>query len=197
MKNKPSQVVLLAGLLLLLAAVLFYLQPWKGQVDAETKAWTLTLVGRDGTAKILSYDDLTRLPAYKGQGGFFSTVGIVYGPYSAQGVTLEQLCQHVGGIMPGDILMISARDGYSTAFDYEQVMGGFITYDTNLKEVPHEELKTVLMYRQDGRPLSEDDGKPLRIAIIGTQKGLLTEGNYWVKWVNRIEILETGAQAVN
>ncbi len=191
MKDKRSTLILLAGVLLILAAVLVYMQPWAGQPDAEAKAWSLTLVGRDGTEKALSYRDLISLPSYKGNGGFFSTVGIVYGPYSAQGVTLEELCRQVGGINPGDAVMISASDGYSTVFDYEQVMGEFITYDTGLKEVAHDELKTVLMYRQDGKPLSDDDGKPLRIAIIGTKKGLLTEGNYWVKWVNRIEVLKT------
>ncbi|MEQ8200947.1 MAG: molybdopterin-dependent oxidoreductase [Syntrophomonadaceae bacterium] len=191
MKDKRSTLILLAGILLILASALIYFQPWSRQLDAETKAWTLTLVGRDGTEKVLSYKDLTALPTYKGEGGFFSTVGIVYGPYSAQGVTLEELCRQVGGITPGDAVMISARDGYSTVLDYEQVMGGFITYDTNLKEVPHDELKTVLIYRQDGQPLPDEDGKPLRLAIIGTRKGLLTEGNYWVKWVNKIEVLKT------
>jgi hypothetical protein len=100
------------------------------------------------------------------------------------------LCQLVGGITSDDIVMISASDGYSTVFDYDQVMGKFITYDTRtLKEVPHSELKTVLIYQQDGKSLSQADGRPLRIAIIGTD-GFLTEGNYWVKWVNKIEVLK-------
>ncbi len=86
--------------------------------------------------------------------------------------------------------MVSAIDGYSTVFDYAQIMGGFITYNpTTLKEEPHGELKPILMYQQDGKPLSDDDGKPLRIAIVG-KDGLLTEGSNWVKWVNKIEVLK-------
>lgn len=189
MKNNKFKGLIIAGIILIAVAILVYAQPWQGQVDAETKAWEFTLVGRDGTQKVLSYEDITKLPAYKGNGGFFSTVGIVYGPYKTQGVLLTDLCELVGGIEPGDTLMISAKDGYSSVFDYDQVMGDFITYTTDLKEAPHDELKTILMYEQDGKPLSDDDGKPLRIAVVGTKEGLLTEGSYWVKWVSKIEVL--------
>jgi DMSO/TMAO reductase YedYZ molybdopterin-dependent catalytic subunit len=197
MKNIKLKVLLITGILLILASLLVYFQPWPGQIDEETRAWKLTLVGRNGAQKVLTYKDITELPDYKGEGGFFSTVGIVYGPYSAKGVTLEELCKQVGGISPSDAVMISAKDGYSTVLDYEQVMGGFITYNMKIKEVPHEELKTILMYQQDGKPLSDEDGKPLRIAIVGSKKGLLTEGNYWVKWIEKIEVLKTSAKVSN
>lgn len=139
---------------------------------------------------VLNYQDIKAMPSYQGQGGFFSTVGAIFGPYEAQGVTLEDLGKLVGGITPQDVVMVSAQDGYSTVLDYEQVMGEYVTYDTRLKEVPHEELKTILMYRQDGRLLRHDDGKPYRLAVVGNQEGLLVEGNYWVKWVDRIEIMQ-------
>ena len=189
MKDKKSLFILLAGVLLLLASVLAYIQPWQNWPDQETKAWQLTVVGSDGSKKVLSFQDIRELPAHKGSGGFFSTVGIVFGPYQTKGVTLVELCNTVGGIKPGEALMVSARDGYSTVLSYEQVKGDFITYSTDLKEVPHQELTTILMYQQDGRLLSDADGKPLRIAIVGSPPNLLTEGNYWVKWVNELEVL--------
>jgi len=190
MKDKKSLLILLTGVLLILASVLAYIQPWQNWPDQETKAWQLTVVGSDGSERVLSFQDIRELPAHKGNGGFFSTVGIVFGPYQTKGVTLEELCNTVGGIKPGEALMVSARDGYSTVLSYEQVMGDFITYSTDLKEVPHQELKTILMYQQDGRLLSDADGKPLRIAIVGSPPNLLTEGNYWVKWVNKLEVLK-------
>ncbi|HPR94650.1 MAG TPA: molybdopterin-dependent oxidoreductase, partial [Syntrophomonadaceae bacterium] len=189
MKDKMAKALLIIGVLFILGSVLVYLQPWQGQVDAETRNWQLTLVGRDGDEKVLSYKDITGLPAYQGKGGFFSTIGIVYGPYDAKGVTLEELCEQVGGIVQGDAVMITAKDGYSTVLDYEQVMGEFITYNSELKEVPHPELKTILMYKQDGKPLADEDGKPFRIAVVSKDQGLLNEGTYWVKWVNKIEVL--------
>jgi DMSO/TMAO reductase YedYZ molybdopterin-dependent catalytic subunit len=44
------------------------------------------------------------------------------------------------------------------------------------------------MYEQDGKPLSYNDGGPLRVAIISKEKGVVTEGSAWVKWVDKIEI---------
>ncbi len=190
MKKDRSKIILVVGALLIAASIVAYLRPWQMLMDDETRAWRLTLVGRDGSEKMLSFKDITSLPSYRGNGGFFSTVGVVCGPYAVKGVTLEELGKQVGGITPGDAVMISAKDGYSAVFSYEQVMGEFITYDADLREVPHGELKTILMYRQGGKPLPHEAGKPLRLAVAGPEKGLLTEGSHWVKWVNRIEILK-------
>jgi len=192
MRDIKSKSLLIVGVLLILASsILIYFNTCQRQTDEGIKNWKLILTGRDGIEKILSYRDIKSLPAYRGNGGFFSTVGIIYGPYKVKGVDIGYLCKQVGGILQNDTVMITAEDGYSTVLDYKQVQGGFITYDKNLKEAPHGELKVILMYEQDGKPLSDEDGRPLRIAIAGTKKGLLTEGAYWVKWVNKIEVLKT------
>ncbi|MDD5702630.1 MAG: molybdopterin-dependent oxidoreductase [Dehalococcoidales bacterium] len=185
--NFKTGSVFLAAIILIVVAVVFGV---RSQQDPIENTWKLTLTGADGQQKVLSMKDIRSLPSYTGSGGFFSTVGVVYGPYKAKGVLLSDICQLVGGITPSDIVMISASDGYSTVFDYDQVMGELITYDTRtLKETPHGELKAILMYQQDGKRVPQNDGKPLRIAIVGTD-GLLTEGNNWVKWVNQIEVLK-------
>jgi len=189
MRRDSSRLLLLSGLLLILASLVVYLQPWQWLIDAETRAWRLTLVGGDGSEKVLCFRDITSLPAHAGNGGFFSTVGVVYGPCALRGVSLEELCRQVGGMAPGDAVMVSAKDGYSTVLSYEQAMGGFVAYTTGFKEVPGAQLKAVLVYELDGKLLPKEDGKPLRLAVVGTEEGLLTEGNYWVKWVNRIEVL--------
>jgi len=56
--------------------------------------------------------------------------------------------------------------------------------------VPHEDLTLILMYEQDGAPLSDYDGRPLRLAIVSSSSSdeFLTEGHSWVKWVNKIEV---------
>ena len=90
---------------------------------------------------------------------------------------------------PGDQLWISAPDGYLWVFDADQLAGNaFVTFDANLKETPSPPLRIILMYEQDNRPVSYDDGGPARIAIISDEPGIITEGSAWVKWVNRIEI---------
>ena len=182
--------VLIAGILLILSSVLLWIHPWQTSTLAAASDWKLQLVGAQGQQRSLTLKDIRDLTTYTGHGGYFTTVGVVYGPYEAKGVPLNDLCQLVGGITGSEVLMISASDGYSTVFEYDQVMGKFITYDPKtLKEVSHGELKVILMYLQNGQGLSQDDGRPLRIAIVGTD-GLLTEGNNWVKWVNKIEVLQ-------
>lgn len=158
-----------------------------GNTTAEAVKWDVTLVGENET--VLSYDDIKAMTPSEGYGGFFTTVGVVNGPYHARGVSLEDLCELAGGIAPSQVIRVSAPDGYSMVFSHTQLNGDFVTYEpSTMKEVPHGELEVILMYQQDGQPLSEGCGSPLRVAIVGSEP-LLTEGHYWVKWVNNVEVL--------
>ena len=157
-------------------------------VTEENINWNLTLIGSLGEEKVLTFDELKVMPSYEGYGGFYTTVGMKHGPFECKGVFIEELCDLVGGIDASNTLWVSAPDGYLMVFTYDQVKGDFVTYDPEtLKEMPHRELKLILMYKQDGAALSDDDGKPLRLAVVSEDK-LLTEGHYWVKWVDKIEI---------
>jgi hypothetical protein len=148
--------------------------------------WNLTLIGT--AEKVVTFDELRSMHSYEGYGGFFSTVGIVNGPFKCKGVPVEDLCALVGGINDSNTLWVAASDGYMMVFAYDQVKGDFVTYEpATLKEMSHSHLKMILMYEQEGAPLSEDDGRPLRIAIVSKDK-LLTEGHYWIKWVDKMEI---------
>ncbi len=54
-----------------------------------------------------------------------------------RGAMLEDLCELVGGLTPSNAVLVSATDGYSAIFDYDQVHGEFNTYDPKtMKEVP-------------------------------------------------------------
>jgi len=152
----------------------------------ETIDWNLTLVGNKET--VLTFDEIRTMPSYTGHGGFFTTVGIVNGPFKCKGIPLEELCDLVGGIDESNTVWVSAPDGYMMVFDYDQIKGDFNTFNPeNLREVPHGKLTMILEYEQDGEILPENDGRPYRIAIVGKEE-LLTEGSYWVKWVDKIEI---------
>lgn len=157
----------------------------------EFPDWTLTL---DGTVeRVLTLDDLRALTAVTGNGFAVSTVGIKYGPYRCEGVDLRDLAGLVGGVSPGDQLWVSAPDGYLWVFDYDQLEGeGFITFNADLQEIPSPDLRVILMYAQDEKPLSYNDGGPCRIAIISQEPGVVTEGSAWVKWVDRIEVHRKG-----
>jgi hypothetical protein len=192
-KNKKGRVnivtvaTLIAGvLLIIIPSCLYTYQTIDSGQDID---WQVSLVGSDGSEIEISYDQIIAMPQCKGRGGFFTTVGVINGPYEMQGVLVKDLCARVGGIEPSNAVLISATDGYSAVFDYEQLRGDFPTYDPKtMQEVPHGELKLILAYKQDGKLLSQDEGRPLRLAIVG-KDSLLTEGLHWIKWVNRIEIL--------
>ena len=165
-------------------AAVMYTHPFGA--PEEKINWNLTLIGT--AEKVVTFDELKAMPSYEGYGGFFSTVGMINGPFKCKGVPVEDLCALVGGINGSDTLWVSAPDGYMMVFTYDQVKGDFVTYEpATLKEVPHSPLKVILAYEQDGALLSEDDGRPLRLAIVSEDK-LLTEGHYWIKWVDKIAI---------
>lgn len=180
--------ILAAGLLLLAGAVLLGLQNWSGRAQAEPVEWDLTLVGSDGQQVILSYDEVVSLPSVETTAGFFSSVGTVYGPYTVRGVPLDTLLDLVGGMTPSDVLFVAAKDGYSCVFDYAQLHGEIETFQPDTLElVPEGDVQFLLIFEQQGKPLPEDSGRPLRLAVANPD-GLLTEGHWWVKWVQRLEI---------
>ncbi len=185
-KNRWAVIGLILGAILIVAAAGYY--AWGGTKE-EPIDWEVTLVGSNGEQQVLSYDDIRDLPYEEARGGFFTTVGVINGPYEVRGVLLTELCELVGGVTPSDVVAISADDGYSMVFDYDQLFGDIETYDpVTMHEVPHEWLTVLLTYEQDGKTLSHNDGRPLRVAVAGSE-ALLTEGHNWVKWVNKIEVI--------
>lgn len=186
--SRSTLLILAAGLLLLTGALLLGLWQWGGRDQAEPVEWDLTLVGRDGQEIVLSYDEVTSLPSVETSAGFFSSVGTVYGPYTVKGVRLDTLLDLVGGMTPSDVLFVAAKDGYSCVFDYPQLQGEIATFEPDtLRLVPDGDVEFLLIFEQDGEPLPEGSGKPLRLAVTNPD-GLLTEGHWWVKWVQRLEI---------
>jgi len=187
-RKRSTLLILVAGLLLLAAALFVGLRQWAEYKHTEAVEWDLVLIGRDGQQVTLSYDELKSLPAVETRGGFFSSVGTVYGPYTVKGVRLETLLDMVGGMSPSDVLFVAAKDGYSCIFDYAQLHGEIDTFEPDtLRLVPEGDIDFLLIFEQQGEPLDENEGKPLRLAVTNPD-GLLTEGHWWVKWVKRLEI---------
>jgi hypothetical protein len=158
-------------------------------VYANLLPMNLTLVGANGTQKVLHASDIARLTAFTGLGGLETSVGTIEDIGNYTGVQLITLCDLVGGIGANDSVQITGSDGYSMVFSYNQTNGnGFVTYDpVTGKEVSNEgSLTLVLAYHDNGANLTSDG--PLKLAILG-KGGLLTDGHYWVKWIVKIQIL--------
>lgn len=186
-KNRWAFLGITLGVIALLVGVAVYAWP-----EAEESIdWEITLIGSDGQQQVLDYDEIRDMPSEEANGGFFTTVGVVNGPFRVKGVLLQDLCDLVGGITTDDIVSISATDGYSMVFDYDQIFNGTIqTYDpVTIYETPHEKQVILLTYKQDGETIPYSDGRPLRLAVVGSES-LLTEGHNWVKWVNKIEVIK-------
>jgi hypothetical protein len=188
--SRGTMAVLCIGIALLVCAVvLISLQVRPGSNHYEKIEWDLTLIGSERQT-VLSYDDILLLPHTETSGGFFTSVGAIHGPYSVKGVSIQTLCNMVGGITESDILFVAANDGYSAVYDYDQLNGRVDTFEPDtVRHVPGGNTVFLLIYEQDGKPLTYDYGGPLRLAVASPD-GLLTEGHWWVKWVNRIEIRE-------
>jgi len=187
--KRGTLATLLVGVGLVLAAILLYVRPWDAGSSDWAIEWDLTLTGKDGRELVVSFDEIRQMPSYEGRGGSFSSVGVVSGPFDIAGVPIVDLCELVGGVGDSDIVFVSAVDGYSAVFDSAQLDGDFDTFapDT-LAPVPHVDMELVLMYKQDGQPLTHEFGGPVRVATVGPDD-VLTEGHYWVKWVSRIEVM--------
>jgi DMSO/TMAO reductase YedYZ molybdopterin-dependent catalytic subunit len=129
------------------------------------------------------------MPYQEASGGYLTSAGIVYGPYDVRGVLLQDLCDLAGGISPNDIVSVTAPDGYAMAFGYEQIYsGGFLAWEPGTMHEKQTETQVVLLtYKWDGKTISNNDGGPLRLAVV-TNESLLTEGHNWVMWVSEIEI---------
>lgn len=149
----------------------------------------LTVVNGTQT-KTLTMADIQAMAPISGSTGLITSSGTIDGPYNLTGTALSNILRMVGGITTSDAVKISAKDGYSMTFSYNQVMNGteFPTYDnTTGKEVtPVNNIVAFVAYEQDGSPLSDNIG-PLRLCIMAP--GQVTDGQWWIKWVQKIEVI--------
>jgi DMSO/TMAO reductase YedYZ molybdopterin-dependent catalytic subunit len=185
-RNKWAIIGLIMGVILISSASAYYLS---SSVAEEPIDWEVKLAGSNGEQQVITYDEIRRMPYQEASGGLLTSAGIVYGPYRVKGVLLQDLCDLVGGINPSEFVSVSAPDGYSMAFGYDQLVSGdFLAWDPEtMHEVSNEKHMVLLTYEWDGKPIHNNDGGPLRLVVV-SNKSLLTEGHNWVMWVDEIEI---------
>ena len=54
-----------------------------------------------------------------------TSAGTIAGPSRYQGVTVDYLCDLVGGVNESNSIRVTAKDGYSMSFTYNQLNGDF------------------------------------------------------------------------
>jgi hypothetical protein len=149
---------------------------------------TLTVVGGDGTTKTLTSIEISALEAYAAQGASRSG-GQIKAAGTYTGIAVSDLIALVGGMQDGQTLTTTAQDGYTTTYNYKQVVLGqdFTTYDSSGNvAVATRPLKLTVIYYFEGAALASGDG-PLMMGVLGAE-GLATAGNVWEKMVVKLTV---------
>ena len=144
-------------------------------------------------------DDLKALPVTEGYAGIKSSTGKITPPVMVKGVALKDLAELIGGMDETKGFNVVAEDGYSITYSNDQIQNGtFIAYDPATGEELKNpvELTAALIYEADGKPLDIKQDGILRLAIVSKELKQVTDGHWAVKWVNKLEVKNLGADWV-
>ena len=193
--NRNFILVVSLVFLLSLAASACGSKPTATPVSIEPTGTVLALVGPNG-GRVLSMADLHALPVIEGQAGIKSSTGQITIPEQFKGVALKDLVSVLSGTFDSSMgVTITAEDGYSMTFSYDQVVNGsFIAYDpaTGNELTTHDPLTAIIAYEHNGQPLNTNEEGTLRVVVISSKNNQVVDGHWSVKWVNKIEVAPVG-----
>jgi hypothetical protein len=81
-----------------------------GASTAELPPMSLTVIGATGSEVVLDENDVAALSSYRAYGGFKKQTGVVTGLGNYTGVSLNTLCDLVGGLTSTCIVNVTASD---------------------------------------------------------------------------------------
>ncbi len=172
------------------AAALYVISQKSTSSKITLPTLSLTLKGANGQQKVLTEKDVAAMQSYTGKGGFETSNGLISETGTYTGVQVTAFLNLVGGMTSTQTLNVTASDGYSIVFTYDQVNGqGFTTFSptTGSQVSATQSLVMVLAYSVNGTIFPSDEG-PLRLFMLGSE-GLLVEGHYSVKMVTGLQVL--------
>jgi hypothetical protein len=156
----------------------------------------LEVAGPTGS-ETFTMEQLQALPATEGQGGFMSSTGMIVIPTLYRGVALKDLAPLLGIDFDESMgLTLTAEDGYSMTFSYDQVVNGaFTAYDpaTGSELAEHDRLTAIIAYSRDGQPLDPTEDGALRVEVVSATNNQVVDGHWTVKWVAKAEVAPLGA----
>jgi hypothetical protein len=150
-----------------------------------------------------SMTDILSMPSTSGLGGYTKAVDDVQKFYDVGtyvGVSLQHLCDLYTGFNSSSLVTVSASDGYSYFFTYQQICDtaqapGFTFYNptTGAIQPPTQPLTFILAYSFSNSTYSGNlpagQGN-LRVMVVGPE-GLVTWGDYSVYLVASIQITDS------
>ncbi len=198
MKNRLAKILFMFMSLLMVAAMTIGFAGCQSDSTTPTQsaadnAVLLTVTKGEQTVTY-TMTSLKSLAPITGWAGTMSSTGTISGPYQYKGIALSELLKAVGGITETNAVRVIAKDGYAMTLSYKQLTeGNFTIIDSSTgKEVTASNTPVVfLAYEENGNPIGEDHG-PLRLGIM-TSNNQVTEGHWWVKWTQKIEVIAVQA----
>lgn len=126
-------------------------------IYSNETTWNLTLIGNE--TKVYTLDEINALSSYTASGGFKKSSGAIEGPYTYKGVNITYLAGLVGEFTSSSSVKVTASDGYSMTYTYNQVMGNLTTYIANTSEQePDGPVTMILAYEESGNPIPNEYG---------------------------------------
>jgi hypothetical protein len=155
----------------------------------------LQLTGTTGN-KSFTLDQIKALPVPEGWGGNKSSAGVITVPASFKGVALKDVVAALGGSYDNTMgVTLTAQDGYSMTFSYDQVMSGnFTAYDpaTGSELATHDPLTAILAYEQNGKLLDPVQDGTLRLQVVSAKNNQVVDGHWTEKWVVKMDVKPEG-----
>lgn len=192
MRSKKAGITLIVMTLFLMLILVT-----AGYSKEATKPEVALKIIRGEQIKTFTLNELKAIPSYTAEGNLWrSRRGILTGPfeYTYTGIKMTDLLDLIGGITERNIIKVIASDGYTKVFTYDQIEGKLTVLNRQGKPLDWNlPLTVVLAYEEAGQPIPVIRGGPLRIAIVGPGNPI-TQGKFWVKWVERIEIEEVAPE---
>ena len=186
---------LTACLLLVLAACGTAHTVAPATTPASASQGVFELVIPNGTTTF-TIAQLKVLSVTEGQGGIKDSAGVITLPTDYKGVALKDLVATQGKIFDDTMgVTLTAQDGYSMTFSYDQVMNGnFTAYDpaTGAELPTHDPLTAILAYEKDGKPLDPVQDGALHLEVVSPKNNQVVDGHWTEKWVIKVEIKPVG-----
>ena len=134
----------------------------------------------------VSLNQVKGFPSYSGAGGYKNKVGTIAGPFNYTGVNISSLLWLVGGMKDGDSVIVTASDGYSKTYSFNEITGNLELFDNNGTSLGVGITTPMLAYSEEGNDIT--NGGPVKLVFV-TMEGAISSSSYWIKEVVKIEVI--------
>ena len=165
--------------------------------DGDDDSITLSIIGRTGTEENMTLSEIAELDSIEAVSSYQNRFGNWRGFGTYQGVNLSALADLVGGMEPGDVMTLTASDGYYQNLSYYQVYPddeclavqgpSILAYEFNGTLSPSWEDGPMVAMLAPDEAFSNDDFNST-CAKDPEFLGSTSAGSLWVKNVERIQI---------